>query len=309
MTTRQMEYIIAIADAGSFSKAAKLLFTSQSSLSQYVLKLEAELGTQLFDRTSSLRLTAAGELYVNYARESLRKETQIRKMIQNITCSSGGQITIASSSFSCNSIISVMMKDFSKRFPDVIVNVQERSTPSLPALLHDGSCDFAVTNSPISDPEIVSELIGHEHFLLAVPRGISERLGLPRSDGSGDFPSIDFQLLAQEYFAILPRNKLGYLYFHEICEKNGIIVKNRCVCDSAIVCLHMMSMGICVTYLPESILLIRNQPDSTDYYRVNGDENLRTVYIARRSDLYCTEAIKTMFVILNRLAEHPFSHE
>ena len=52
MDFRQLEYIVAIAENKSISKAAETLFISQSGLNQQLIKLEKELGLQLFDRTS-----------------------------------------------------------------------------------------------------------------------------------------------------------------------------------------------------------------------------------------------------------------
>ena len=52
MELRELEYVTAIADAGSLSKAADRLYLAQSSLSQFLNRLESELGTKLFVRTS-----------------------------------------------------------------------------------------------------------------------------------------------------------------------------------------------------------------------------------------------------------------
>ena len=73
MNTRQLQYILMIASTGSFSEAAKRLYVSQPSLSQYVHKLETELGVNLFERTNPLRLTYAGEVYVEAAKGILAR--------------------------------------------------------------------------------------------------------------------------------------------------------------------------------------------------------------------------------------------
>lgn len=70
MELRQLEYIIAIADQGNISKAAEALFITQSGLNQQLIKLEQELGIQLFYRDKHhLQMTAAGKVYVENARE------------------------------------------------------------------------------------------------------------------------------------------------------------------------------------------------------------------------------------------------
>ena len=66
MNTRQIEYILAIAEEKNMQRAAERLFVTQSTLSQTLIKLERELGCQLFVRNSrEMTLTQAGQAYVN----------------------------------------------------------------------------------------------------------------------------------------------------------------------------------------------------------------------------------------------------
>ena len=69
MELRQFTYVDMVATCGSFTKAAAKLFISQPALSNYIGKVEEELGVKLFDRSSTpLTLTYAGEQYLKRAR-------------------------------------------------------------------------------------------------------------------------------------------------------------------------------------------------------------------------------------------------
>lgn len=73
MVFRNYEYFAAIVEAGSLTRAAEQLYISQPSLSQYVKRLEANLGVELFDRsTSPLRLTYTGERYYQYVLQLMK---------------------------------------------------------------------------------------------------------------------------------------------------------------------------------------------------------------------------------------------
>lgn len=73
MEFRQLEYLVAVADTGGFSRAAQQCFVSQSAVSHQIAALEKEVGTDLFDRsTRRIRTTAAGETMLAHARELLR---------------------------------------------------------------------------------------------------------------------------------------------------------------------------------------------------------------------------------------------
>ena len=70
---KDIDYVIAVAECGSISKAAELLYISQPSLSRYLSNLENELGMALFVRTiNGTELTEAGNIYVEYAKEIRR---------------------------------------------------------------------------------------------------------------------------------------------------------------------------------------------------------------------------------------------
>lgn len=80
MDFRQLQYIIQVAECGSITKAAAKLYITQPSLSNYISKLERELGVALFDRSiSPIRPTPAGEEYIKDAKRILYIQEQLEK--------------------------------------------------------------------------------------------------------------------------------------------------------------------------------------------------------------------------------------
>ena len=81
MDLRQIQYIVAIAEENNITRAAEKLYITQSALNQQLLKLEKELGVQLFHRSrTDWHPTEAGEIYLKAAREMLllKKDTYHR---------------------------------------------------------------------------------------------------------------------------------------------------------------------------------------------------------------------------------------
>ena len=75
MNLRQLQYFVAIADEGSFTRAAERLFVAQPSLSQQIKRLERELGGQLLERLpNGVRLTAAGTAFMTDATSAARRK-------------------------------------------------------------------------------------------------------------------------------------------------------------------------------------------------------------------------------------------
>ena len=80
MKFNEFEYFLTIAELGSLSKAAEKLYVSQPSLTQYINRLEDNLGIKLFDRSKSpINLTPAGELYLKYAVDSMERKKKSQR--------------------------------------------------------------------------------------------------------------------------------------------------------------------------------------------------------------------------------------
>ncbi len=85
MDSQQTEYILAVAELKSFSKAAQRLYVTQPSLSQYIIKTERKLGFAIFDRSvSPVSLTPEGEIFVEYAKRFKALEKNMEKEISRI---------------------------------------------------------------------------------------------------------------------------------------------------------------------------------------------------------------------------------
>ena len=80
VTLRQMQYIIAVAENGSFSKAAEICFAEQSTVSQQVKTFEERLGVLIFQRnTIPVKVTPEGEEIVRQSKEIVAKVEELIK--------------------------------------------------------------------------------------------------------------------------------------------------------------------------------------------------------------------------------------
>ncbi|MGO4758333.1 LysR family transcriptional regulator, partial [Streptomyces sp. 2MCAF27] len=95
MDLRQMEVVVAVAEEGGFTAAARRLHVVQSAVSGTVRALEKEMGTRLFDRTTHrVALTPAGEAFVPAARAALRAAEQARAAVDVARGELRGQVTV-----------------------------------------------------------------------------------------------------------------------------------------------------------------------------------------------------------------------
>ena len=130
MDIRQLEYIIEIAKEHNITRAAKNLYVSQPTLSLYLAKLEQELGTPLFTRLrNELVLTAAGEDYVEAARQVIRIR---QELYQKIAAKSAGiRISLGVSSQWGMDMLARVLPQLCSTCPEAVLDVTEGSAGEL----------------------------------------------------------------------------------------------------------------------------------------------------------------------------------
>ena len=119
MTLQNLRLIRDVAHHRSFSKAARLSGISQSAASQQIQELEKELGTQLFDRsTRPLTVTAAGNLYVEYCRDVLRRREELQASLDRLNKQARGTVRLGAIYSVGLSEMADIEARFGARFPD-----------------------------------------------------------------------------------------------------------------------------------------------------------------------------------------------
>ncbi len=159
---RHLQAVVAIAEAGSLSRAAKRLGLTQSGLSRQIRSLEHDIGAPLFRRKSNgVALTEAGEVLREEAQRVLAAVqdalARARHSVKGIT----GRCTIATiaTEFSGNILVEVL-KDLSGHHPDIIVNVSEMMTPFQVLALKEHRIDLGVAgaNAGLVDEPLIASV-------------------------------------------------------------------------------------------------------------------------------------------------------
>lgn len=172
MELHQLRYFCAVAEAGSFSRAAEQSHVSQPSLSQQIMKLEDELGARLFDRLArSVRLTETGQTFLPRARAVLRELEAARGDVAEQKDSVGGTVTIGVIPTVAPYFLPQRLTSFSRKFPHVRLTVVEEITPVLLDQVRASKVDLAVLALPIRGHEFETFPLLRERFFAALPAG------------------------------------------------------------------------------------------------------------------------------------------
>lgn len=170
MEIHQLRYFCAVARNGTFTRAATAERVAQPSLSQQIMKLEAELGAKLFDRLSkSARLTPFGAAFLPKAERILRELCEAKTEILEMSGKDKGKISLGMIPTIAPYVLPSLLCGFSRRYPAIAVNVVEDTTPVLIERLHTGEVDLIVAALPLDSPDLISRDLFREPFFLVVP--------------------------------------------------------------------------------------------------------------------------------------------
>jgi len=193
---RWLEAFIAVAEELHFGRAAARLRLAQSPLSQTIRRLEKELGTTLFDRsTRSVALTPAGHAFLPHARrvfEELELGRQATRATDGVVY---GTVSIGFSGALNHLTLPPLTRAVRQRYPDVTLSLTGRvMTRDGVEMLERGALDIAFVGLPIDPSPVRTRLIGREPLGAALP--VDHRL-------AGE-SAIDLADLAEDGFITTP---------------------------------------------------------------------------------------------------------
>ncbi|AZO37396.1 MAG: LysR family transcriptional regulator [Mesorhizobium sp.] len=146
-TLRQLEYFVAVGEAGSIAKAAEQVNVSPPSISASIAQLEAEFGVQLFVRKHShaLALTAGGRLFLKEAARLLNDADALHDIAGDIAEKVRGPLAVGCLLTFAQIVLPALRKKFEDAYPDVRVRQFERNQGQLFEMLQRGEIDAALT--------------------------------------------------------------------------------------------------------------------------------------------------------------------
>ncbi|MCR4745697.1 MAG: LysR family transcriptional regulator [Lachnospiraceae bacterium] len=172
MDFHQLEYIIAIAEENNITRAAEKLFISQSALNQQLLKLEKELGCQLFHRSrTDWHLTEAGEIYVSAARRALLLKKDTYKRISDLNHSQNTALKIGLTPHRGFKMFTEIYPKLHEQYYNLFISPIEMSVQDQLAALKRGDIDLGfvtLTNDQKDSNEYLT--IKNEEYIVAVPK-------------------------------------------------------------------------------------------------------------------------------------------
>lgn len=172
MEMKQFTYVKMVAECGSITQAAKRLFISQPSLSNYISRIEDELGVMLFERSSSpLVLTYAGEQYLMHADAILLEMDNMEKKMRDISSHFKGRLRVGFPSERGIYMLPLILPKFKQLYPGIDVEVMTAAGNRLTEALRKGDIDFCVLPMWEEQKDLTQVKIVDEELFLVAAKG------------------------------------------------------------------------------------------------------------------------------------------
>lgn len=167
---RQLRYLVAAAEAGSFSRAARSMNIKQATLSRHVIEVEKRLGMTLFDRrTRGATLTPNGKIYLRTVQRIVKEFEELNEWVRGTQKGETGWLAVGFyTSFSAGNLRATLT-EFRERFPNVRMRGFERDRDMLLAGIENGLLDIAIMIGERPYPGIMSRPLWSERHLVVMP--------------------------------------------------------------------------------------------------------------------------------------------
>jgi DNA-binding transcriptional LysR family regulator len=243
---RQLHYFLAIADEGSFSRAAERLLVAQPSLSQQMKSLEQELGGALLERLpKGVRLTAAGKAFTSEARATVAHAERARRDVRSALGLEAGEIEVATVTSVAFGLLPAAFKLWHERYPATTMALREYShRRALDDAVRSGVGAIAVGPRPPQWRGPIVEL-GWEEFVVVLP--VSDPL-------AGSRRAVQLEQLAERDWVLFgPDHGLSELIL-DICARSGFTPRRTVQTGQVAAAPHLAAAGLGVTLIPSNVV-------------------------------------------------------
>ncbi len=282
MNTKQLQYVLTLANEGSFSRAADLLNITQPSLSQYIKKIEREIGLELFDRTNgNVRITDAGRVYIEAGRKILDIEHQMGESFTDLRGSKTGSLIIGAAPYRAASMMPIIAKQFQQIFPGMHLIVREGTTAELVEGMEHGEFDLALTLMPIDKRLFNYENVVEEELILAVPSSYSPFVTV-MMDGR-KYPAVEASVLNEASMVMLTNAQFMRKQLENLLLDNHLTVSTAAIVKSLEAQIEFVKAGVGMALMPSGIERFCND-SSVKFYSFKDPLPKREVVVMWRKD-------------------------
>jgi DNA-binding transcriptional LysR family regulator len=250
MELRHLRYFLAVADERHFGRAAERLHIAQPPLSRQIRALEAELGVDLFTRTTRrVELTPAGERLLDRANRVLNEVKDAAEDCRRAARGEAGHLSLGFGGSISYGLLPVVANALRAGLPGVELELHgEMFTPAQVAGLLDGSLDLALLRPPVRERRLQVQTMRSEPLIVAV--GSGHRLA--------ELDEVPLKELAGEPFVTYPSQFRSVVHdaVEEACAEQGFLPRVAVEVSETSTLVCFVAAGVGVALVPASVAVL-----------------------------------------------------
>ena len=286
MDFRELIYVTKVADCGSISEAARQLYISQPSLSSSISKIEQDLGMPIFDRRfHPLKLTYAGEKYVETARQILKLNSNLKKELIDIDMGEKGRIRFGIPTERTGYMLPRVIPEYQKLFPKVDIEIYEASGDDLLASLLKDEINFYIIPRDLKDLPggLKGEFIYKEQIYLVAPPGAVTEDDMIRD---GCHRHVDPRFLEKHPLIVLKKGHAQRKKVNSILRRYGLDARIGMEVSSCISAVQLADSGLGITLVPRRAVDALGGPERFCCYDIGDATESWDVNVIYKKDIY-----------------------
>ncbi|MCB9514253.1 MAG: LysR family transcriptional regulator [Candidatus Latescibacteria bacterium] len=294
MERRQLESFVTVVEAGSFHGAAARLYVTQSAVSQSVKALEQELGEPLLlrpagGRSGSLRLSAAGQLFLPIARDILRRFAEGRQAVVELRGLLSGRLALGAVDVAAVYHLPDPLRAFNRAHPGLAISVRVDGSRALAAALREGALDLAFVLAASTPPGLAGRHFRDDPLAVVAPPDLLAGLG-------PDPPAADVAALG---WITYPRRSVSRGLIEAAFEAAGLPFPVLMEIDRPEAILQLVRAGLGLAVLPERLLADAPGAGELARPRLAGLEASRPIRILHRPEEELAPAARAFLTTLD----------
>lgn len=299
------DYVYAVYEERSFTRAAEKLYISQPALSATVRKLEKDLGYPIFERgIKEVVPTDIGMKYIEAAEQVLAIGRQLQRQTDDLLQLRTGSITLGSTTFIASYVLPGLLREFGRVYPGITVNLLVEQSTILQEKLEKGLVDLAIDNTLSCNDEYEYCPLFTERIIVGVPEEypINRQLAhlqLPLSpEGWAEHPKLDMALLADQPFILLKSGNNMRQTAGSIFAEKSIMPRVSYEFDQLMTSISFAQNGLGVCFLTDTLLRWGQACKNLTLYQPETAFPERILYAIRKKNKYLPSAAQALLEFL-----------
>jgi LysR family hydrogen peroxide-inducible transcriptional activator len=294
MELSQLRYVLAVAEAGNFTRAAARSNIAQPSLSQQIIKLEKELGHKLFHRLGRKAvLTDAGTAFLERARKILFEVEDATKELGD-SPTFERRITVGAIPTLAPYLLPTLIARSRKRHPNLQVNIREDFKATLVREMLEGEMDLALVALPMDEASIQVEVLWKEALILAVAKDhpLASKQNVTAAD------------LANETFILLGSSSSLAAQVRRFCGDHHFEPRIGSRCAQVATVKALVATGAGISILPEGAKSDVDG-DSLAYVALSDAEPTREIAVLKHMQRYQSRGAEQFLALVREGPNDP----